>query len=40
MFAMFDQPDLKARMRLSVLTSPDLGKVLSNENAFIDMKPF
>lgn len=37
---LFDQPDLKAKMRLSVLTPSDWKKVISNEHASIDMKPF
>lgn len=41
-FPLFDQPDLKAKMRLSVLTpgQGDWKKVISNEHALIDMKPF
>jgi aminopeptidase N len=39
-FPVFDQPDLKAKMRLSVLTPADWKRVISNENASVDMKPF
>ena len=39
-FPLFDQPDLKATMRLSVLSPSDWKKVLSNEHATIDNKAF
>ena len=39
-FPIFDQPDLKAKMRLDVICPKDWKKVLSNEHAIVDMKPF
>ena len=39
-FPIFDQPDLKAKMRLDVVCPLDWKKVLSNEHAVVDMKPF
>ena len=39
-FPLFDQPDLKAKMRLSVLSPSDWKKVLSNQRATIDSKAF
>lgn len=39
-FPCFDQPDLKAKMRLNILSPADWKKVLSNEKAIVDMKPF
>jgi aminopeptidase N len=39
-FPLFDQPDLKAKMRLSVLCPKDWKKVISNEHAVVDMKAF
>lgn len=39
-FPLLDQPDLKAQMRLSVLTPSDWKKVISNEHPTIDGKAF
>jgi len=39
-FPLFDQPDLKAKMRLAVLCPSEWKKVISNEHATVDMKPF
>lgn len=35
-FVLFDQPDLKATMELSVVSPMDWGRVLSNEDAVLD----
>lgn len=39
-FPIFDQPDLKAKMRLDVICPEEWKKVLSNEHATVDLKPF
>lgn len=39
MFALFDQPDLKAKMNLNVIAPAAWKKVLSNEYATVE-KPF
>lgn len=35
-FPCFDQPDLKAHMRLAVISPPEWKKVLSNENPVVE----
>lgn len=37
-FPCFDQPDLKAKMNLSILTPQDWKRVISNESAILNMK--
>jgi len=39
-FPLFDQPDLKAKMRLSIFTPSDWKKVISNEHAVVDGQAF
>lgn len=39
-FPIFDQPDLKAKMNLGIMTPPDWKRVISNENPILGMKEF